>query len=356
MLLLIKLLFLVFSALAFVLSTGVWFRSKFENHRLLVGLAGLVAVISTVFLLRDQLGEPFDEPFIFSWRYLQDLAKPPSSASWFFEKPSHPGATPEQKTVDATKSASRIAKPASDAGGNACSFCPSLVSVKAGEFMMGSPATETGHTSTEEPQHPVKIRKNFMIGRYKVTMREWEACVEAKACYAAQATDPGGTMSDLPVVNVSWEDAKAYAGWLSRATQKQYRLPSEAEWEYAARAGSTGPYSFAGEITPEKARYRSSGWDIANDKPVAVTMFKPNDYGLFQVHGNVWEWVEDCWHDNYNGGPHDETPRTEPNCERHVIRGGSWKDEPERLRSASRGLGFTEVRSLIHGFRVARDN
>ncbi len=152
------------------------------------------------------------------------------------------------------------------------------------------------------PQHRVTV-KPFAIGKYEVTFDEWDACVKAGGCNGYRPEDPGWGRGNRPVINVSWNDTKAYVAWLAKKTGNPYRLPSEAEWEFAARAGTTTPFAFGTTITPKQANFgRSDG------KTEPVGSYPPNAWGLYDMHGNVWEWVEDCWHDNYGRSPTDGQP------------------------------------------------
>jgi formylglycine-generating enzyme required for sulfatase activity len=231
--------------------------------------------------------------------------------------------------------------------------CPTMVVVPSGKFIMGSPNGERDRFADEGPQHEVTIAKPFAVGKTEVTFAEWDACVAAGAC--AKASDSGRGPGDQPAVNVSWNDAKEYVAWLSRITGKEYRLLSEAEWEYAARAGTTTAYSWGDEIGEGNANCGGCGshWDKKQTAPVGS--FKPNDFGLYDIHGNVWEWCEDVWHDNYTGAPIDGSAWLEGgDASRRVVRGGSWSNYPLFLRAANRSLGGTDGRSNDIGFRLAR--
>ena len=189
------------------------------------------------------------------------------------------------------------------------------------------------------------------MGVKEVTFDEWEACVRGGGCNGYRPDGGGGWgRGALPVINVSWEDAQAYVSWLSETTGARYRLPSESEWEYAARAGTTTAYHTGSTISTDQANYESSrGWTT----PVGT--FAPNAFGLYDVHGNVWEWVEDCWHDDYRGAPSDGTAWTRGgNCSRRVLRGGSWILNLRNVRSANRIWYTTRDRSYSAGFRVSR--
>jgi formylglycine-generating enzyme required for sulfatase activity len=214
-----------------------------------------------------------------------------------------------------------------------CANCPEMVVVPAGSFIMGSPANEAGRGSDEGPQHEVIIGQPFAVGKFEVTVGEWNACQAHGGC---PLLPPSGEAA-FPVNSVTWDYAKQYVDWISKLTGKSYRLLSEAEWEYAARAGAQTAYSWGDDI--DKGRLGEDAgiglWGRGGPKgPVAL--FAANAFGLHAMHGNVWEWVEDCYHDNYNGAPTDGSAWTTGDCNRRVIRSGSWTDDLQRLRSASR--------------------
>jgi len=229
--------------------------------------------------------------------------------------------------------------------------CPVMVVVPPGKFVMGSPAREPDRRAGEGPQHAVEIAKSFALSQFEVTFAQWDACVAASAC--VRAVDAWGR-GDMPVINVSWDDAQQYVVWLSRLTGENYRLPTEAEWEYAARAGSDSRFSWGNELGADNANCGDCGsaWRL---QTAPVGSFKPNAFGLYDVHGNVWEWVEDSWHENYQGAPADGSAWLQggdPNF--RVIRGGSWHNESELIRAAVRVQRHHLVRFDTLGFRVAR--
>ena len=235
-----------------------------------------------------------------------------------------------------------------------CTECPEMVVIPAGPFTMGSPANEPERYSDEGPQRRVNIGP-FAIGKTEVTFAEWDACVTAGSCNGYKPPDQGWGRGRRPVVNVSWKDAKVYVSWLSQHTGKPYRLPSEAEWEYAARAaGTTTHYAFGDAITPKDANYSDSKFG----KTTEVGAYPPNAWSLYDMHGNVWEWVEDVYHADYKGAPTDGTAwidSEEENSSRdRVFRGGSWSITPGDLRSANRDWNDPDDRSDDLGFRVAR--
>ena len=224
--------------------------------------------------------------------------------------------------------------------------CPTMVVVPAGSFIMGSPESEKKADDNERPQHEVTLAKPFAIGKFDVTFAEWDACVEVGACRRV------GWGGDRPVIDVSWEDANLYAAWLSRVTGKEYRLPTEAEWEYAARAGSKTRYFF-GDDEAELDRY---AWYEENSggETQPVGKKKANAFGLYDMYGNVWQWVEDCYKGSYEGAPLDGSALATGVCRRRVLRGGAWVNAPGALRAATR-FGFEPVfRGNDIGFRLAR--
>ena len=227
-----------------------------------------------------------------------------------------------------------------------CPDCPEMVVIPAGAFLMGSkadPFASTQPSENEQPQYQVTI-KSFAIGKYEVTQEQW---------YAVMGTLPSRFKGrTLPVEQVSWSDAQEFVKKLSDNTGKNYRLPSEAEWEYAARAGSQTAYSF-GDNVGELGRY---GWfnNNSNNTTHPVGEKLPNAFGLHDMHGNVWEWTEDCWNENYSNAPTDGSAWTAGNCSLRVVRGGSWYIDPQYLRSAGRDRFTTASRFSSVGFRVAR--
>jgi formylglycine-generating enzyme required for sulfatase activity len=234
-----------------------------------------------------------------------------------------------------------------------CSECPEMVVIPGGTFTMGSPADEPERDADEGPQNRVTIAP-FAMGKTEVTFAEWDACVAAGGCNGYKPPDQGWGRASRPVINVSWRDAKAYASWLSQYTGKPYRLPSEAEWEYAARAGKTTRYAFGDAITPKDANYA----ERKLRKTTEVGAYPPNPWGLYDMHGNVWEWVEDVWHNNYEGAPTDGSAWTDgegkESSRYRVFRGGSWYIYPWLLRSAFRIRYDPDYRNYILWFRVAR--
>ena len=267
-----------------------------------------------------------------------------------------------------------------------CDACPEMVVIPAGSFTMGSPANEEGRYNKEGPQHRVSIPRSFALGKYEVTKAEFAAFVhetgrDAQGCLirddgkwkdddSKSWRNPGYTQSDShPVVCVNWDDAKAYARWLSRKTGKEYRLPSESEWEYAARASTTTarywgdyPDSACGYANVHDRTSKSENnfhWanhecDDGYAQTAPVGRFQANRFGPHDMLGNVWEWTEDCLNDSYSGAPTNGRAWITGECHRRVVRGGSWGGQPRNLRSAIRIGDGTGDRYYNNGFRVAR--
>jgi formylglycine-generating enzyme required for sulfatase activity len=255
-----------------------------------------------------------------------------------------------------------------------CSACPQMVVIPAGSFMMGSPETDKDARDDERPQHKVTIAKPFAVSRFEVTFAEWNTCIDAGGCehrpsawlqphgrlalrQSHRPGHPGLGQGARPVINVSWDDiTKQYLPWLNRVTGQAYRLLTEAEWEYAARAGKTTRYSWGDDPGENNANCNGckSQWDY--EQPAPVGSFKPNDFGLYDMHGNVWEWVQDCYNEKaYATAPRDGSAAPdEPNCNR-VLRGTSWMGNPRSMRAAFRNGIHADYRFNGYGFRVARD-
>jgi formylglycine-generating enzyme required for sulfatase activity len=241
-----------------------------------------------------------------------------------------------------------------------CDRCPEMIVVPAGSFMMGSPSSEPERSKDEGPQHQVTIGQAFAVGKFAVTFDEWDACVADRGCNGYRPSDSRWGRGRQPVINVSWDDAKAYVAWLSRRTGKGYRLLSEAEREYVTRAGTTTPFWWGSTLTPRQANY--DGTQVYDKgvkgeyrkRTLPVDAFEPNPWGLYQVHGNVLEWAEDCDHNSYDGAPPDGSAWTTGDSSRRVVRGGSWLSFPWNLRAADRGRITSVTRNYASGFRVGR--
>ena len=234
-----------------------------------------------------------------------------------------------------------------------CPTCPEMVVIPAGRFQMGCVSGQSC-SRDERPVHDVVLDRVFGLSVHEVTFADWGACLAAGGCNGYQPGDNGWGRGSRPVINVGWEDARAYLSWLSQTTGRAYRLPSESEWEYAALAGTTTVYFWGDQIGHNRANCDGCGsrWDLDRTAPAGA--FAPNAFGLHDVHGNVWEWVEDCWNKNYQGAPSDGSSWTIGNCSRRVLRGGSWYDYPRDLRSANRYTNALGNRDSRNGFRVAR--
>ena len=235
-----------------------------------------------------------------------------------------------------------------------CDVCPEMVVIPPGEFVMGSPEDEEGRDEDEGPQHTVRIERTFALGKYEVTFAEWDACVADGGCGGYRPKDRGWGRGDRPVIQVSWNDAKAYLGWLSRKTGMKYRLPSESEWEYAARAGTTTLYYWGDEIGRGNANCDRGGCGDYYSRTAPAGRFAANAFGVHDMLGNVWEWAEDCSNETYEGAPTDGSARRSGECDLRVFRGGSWMFTPRFVRAAYRTWGAAEGRAPHVGFRVAR--
>jgi len=221
---------------------------------------------------------------------------------------------------------------------------PDTVALPGGAFLMGS-----NDDPSERPVHRVSVPP-FAIGKYPVTIGEWKQCVAVHECPESATAGE----NDAPVTNVSWADAQQYAAWLARVTGARYRLPTEAEWEYAAHGGTQTKYWWGNEMKPGVAYCRGCGEPYDPHHPTKVGSFPANPFGLHDMSGNVAEWVADCWHSDYHGAPADGSAWQSDGCREHVLRGGSWQNDPSYLRATSRDSYDTGVRYLTHGFRIAR--
>jgi formylglycine-generating enzyme required for sulfatase activity len=228
-----------------------------------------------------------------------------------------------------------------------------MVVVPGGSFTMGSAANEPGRFSGEGPQHEVTIPKTFAISQFTVTFDNWDACVSDGGCEGYRPPDQWGR-GPQPVINVSWNNAKSYVAWISKKTGKPYRLLTDAEYEYATRAGTRTAYWWGPDIGGGNANCNGCGsqWDVKQAAPVGS--FAPNQFGLYDMSGNVWAWVEDCFSPSYVGVPTGGSVRTADDCGRRVIRGGSWESGPRNLRAANRDWDAADFRGNAIGFRLAR--
>jgi formylglycine-generating enzyme required for sulfatase activity len=254
-----------------------------------------------------------------------------------------------------------------------CTACPELVVIASGSFAMGSDTEESGH-GDEKPRHQVTIARPYALSKFEITFAQWDACTADGACVAA--SDDGDGRGDRPVYNVNWDDARAYAAWLSKRTGKNYRLPSEAEWEHAARAGTTTPWFWGaaeGSAGSSKACTYANTHDESSKEAhpmyvwshhkcidgfgevAPVGQFKPNPFGLHDILGNLREWVQDCHHPGYDGAPIDGSPWNEEKCDKRIVRGGAWIDGASTSRAAYRHPEDSGFRNYQIGVRIARD-
>ena len=228
-----------------------------------------------------------------------------------------------------------------------CSECPQMVVISPGQFMMGSER----HRPEEKPVHSVTIAQAFAIGVYEVTVGEWDVCLREGGCrYSPQA----GDQEQQPIGNISWDDAQEFIRWLRDKTGADYRLPSEAEWEYVARAGTTTAYWWGDEPGSNRANCKDCGSQWDNTEVAPVGSFQPNPFGLYDVHGNLWEWTGDCWNNNYVDAPSDGSAWTRGDCVSRMLRGGAWKLDHRYMRVSRRSRYDRDVRYYLNGFRVLK--
>jgi formylglycine-generating enzyme required for sulfatase activity/class 3 adenylate cyclase len=225
---------------------------------------------------------------------------------------------------------------------------PEMILLRGGEFKMGS-----DDDPSERPVHVVTI-KPFSIGKFPVSVGEWKQCVAAKACADLGSSNVGPSDDKMPMANLSWRDAKQYVAWVSDATKHNYRLPTEAEWEYAARGGTQTRFWWGNEFVENMAD--CNGCEKAYDpyRPTMIGSFKPNPFGIYDMSSLVNEWVEDCWHKNYAGAPSDGAAWETGDCGQRVLRGGAWRNNANYARPSNRDRYDATVRYFTHGFRVAQ--
>ena len=242
-----------------------------------------------------------------------------------------------------------------------CAACPQMIEVPGGAFAMGSAATEAGRAEDEGPVREVTLAEAFAIGVREVTYAEWEACAADGGCGGHLPSDWSWGGGVQPVMDVTWEQARSYAEWLAAKAGEEYRLPTEAEWEYAARAGTATPFHTGATISTAQANYDGAlppyGAGEAGEsraRTTAAGSFPANAFGLRDMHGNVAEWTLDCYAPSYRDAPTDGAAVESENCAERVVRGGSWRDGPEELRSANRDRRGAGAYSNTLGFRVAR--
>ncbi|CAE6741596.1 Hercynine oxygenase [Paraburkholderia haematera] len=282
-------------------------------------------------------------------------APPASAAPQDHPHAAAPAATPTTTTAPpaAAVTAAVAQKPAVHPPGAGesrdCATCPIMIALPAGAFSMGSNSDDP----SEKPVHHVTIGAPFAIGKYGVTVEQWNACVTANACQ--KLTPDSNTNKAAPARDLSWDDAQQYVKWLSKTTGKPYRLPTEAEWEYADRGGTTTAYWWGDQMRKGNANCKDCGDPWHKEGPEAAGSFAPNPVGLYDMNGSVWEWVADCWHNSYQGAPADGHAWDSPGCDMRVIRGGSWREGGSYMLSATRFKYSSSVRQSQDGFRVVKD-
>ncbi|TAL95051.1 MAG: hypothetical protein EPN73_14915 [Paraburkholderia sp.] len=270
------------------------------------------------------------------------------------EKPRATAAAPATAPAPAATTPAKAPAVAASRGVNNgeskdCATCPVMVSLSPGSFPMGSATDDP----SERPVHHVTIEAPFAIGKYAVTIEQWNACVDAKACPTLSSdNNPSKT---APARDLSWDDAQTYVKWLAKTTGKPYRLPTEAEWEYADRGGTTTQYWWGDRMAKGTANCKDCGDPWHKEGPENVGTFAANPYGLHDMNGGVWEWVSDCWHNSYQGAPTDGRTWDAPGCNMRVIRGGSWREGASYMLTSTRFRYSASVRQSQDGFRVAKD-
>jgi formylglycine-generating enzyme required for sulfatase activity/class 3 adenylate cyclase len=309
-------------------------RKRRENILIsLLSLALLVIAGGTLWYMllqqRGQVGDQASAP-----------ASPPAESAKAPASPAPAPPPPETKQAITPPQSTPSATPTQPPPKLASSVRePETIPLRGGSFAMGS-----NEDISERPVHQVTI-KPFAIGKFPVSVQEWNACATAKACgFVSTGKD------EAPITNVSWSDARQYVAWLAETTGKPYRLPTEAEWEYAARAGTQTKYWWGDQFQADAANCKNCA---ANEQPVKVGSLKPNPFGLYDMGGSVDQWVEDCWHKTYQGAPADGSAWVEGQCPSHVLRSGSWKNDGRYVRPSNRDSYDTNVRYPTHGFRVA---
>jgi formylglycine-generating enzyme required for sulfatase activity len=298
-------------------------------------------------------------------------APPPATAA-------KPAPAPVQEPKPAVEAKPAVAAPKNAVASLApqstfqdCPGCPTMVVLAAGSFAMGALPADNGN-AWEGPSHSVMIARPFAIGQHEVTAAEWRACVDARGCAPAVPGPSTGDASKAPVVSVSWADANAYAAWLTNTTGRRYRLPTEAEWEYAIRSKSTTARYWGGDRTKQCVYGNGADLSAVRADPklepsavkecddghavlAPVETFRANAWGLYDMAGNAWEWTLDCWKDGYAGTPTDGSAMQTPACDKRVIRGGSWRARPNSLRSFGRGNSAPGSRGDDLGLRVVAE-
>jgi formylglycine-generating enzyme required for sulfatase activity/class 3 adenylate cyclase len=317
-------------------------RKRWPVALLSVVLLGAIAILSGwyVFLLQKQIANQSPT-----------LAGTPGSAAVSANTPQPYPAAPVPKATSSLSAPAQVplerpkesSSPAAATAPIAAQVIPEMVSIPGGAFLMGSDGDPS-----EKPIHRVTI-KSFAISKFPITVREWNACVAAKSC----SYTPIGNDS-APVTNLSWADTQQYVEWLSNIAQKPFRLPTEAEWEYAARGGTSSKFWWGEQLQTATANCKGCNEPYDSSQPLKVGSFRPNPFGLYDMGGNIHQWVTDCWHENYQGAPSDGSAWVENDCRSYVIRSGSWKNDPSYVRPSNRDHYDATVRYPTHGLRVAQ--
>ncbi len=255
----------------------------------------------------------------------------------------------EISAATATAPPSPPSSPATTLEMSDCPTCPVLVAIPDGGFRMGSNTEDPA----ERPAFHVSINTPFAIGKYEVTLGQWNACITDGGC--PRTSSDASRPLDSPVRDVSWDDAQRYVKWLTKVTGIVYRLPTEAEWEYAARGGTSGRYWWGEQMVTGMANCRDCGQPWSPEYPAKTGSFAANGFGLHDTSGSVWEWVSDCWHSSYQRAPSNGTSWEEPDCRQRVLRGASWREGAPQMPVTTRFRAEANVRQAQNGFRVARN-
>ena len=315
---------------------GAIHQSRKRRENILISLLSLALLViaggTLWYMLLQQHGQVGDQA--------SAPASPPAESAKAPASPAPAPPPPETKQATTPPQSTPTAAPTQPTPQLASSVRePETIPLRGGSFAMGS-----NEDVSERPVHQVTI-KPFAIGKFPVSVQEWNACATAKACgFVSSGKD------EAPITNVSWSDARQYVAWLAETTGKPYRLPTEAEWEYAARGGTQTKYWWGDQFQADAANCKNCA---ANEQPVKVGSLKPNPFGLYDMGGSVDQWVEDCWHKTYQGAPADGSAWVEGQCPAHVLRSGSWKNDGRYVRASNRDSYDTNVRYPTHGFRVA---
>jgi formylglycine-generating enzyme required for sulfatase activity len=278
-------------------------------------------------------------------------ARPPTPTSAPAQERPHTAAATPVASAPATPLAAQkpATHPPAPGEQRDCATCPIMIAVSAGSFAMGNNTDDP----SEKPVHHVTIAAPFAIGKYEVTVEQWNACVAANACQ--KLTPESNTNKTAPARDISWDDAQQYVKWLGKITGKPYRLPTEAEWEYADRGSTTTAYWWGDQMRKGNANCKDCGDPWHKEGPESVGSFAPNPLGLYDMNGSVWEWTADCWHNSYQGAPVDGHSWDSPGCDMRVIRGGSWRENGSYMLSATRFKYSAGVRQSQDGLRVVKD-